>query len=338
MYQREPLPYYAGPVSFFRTPSIEFDQVKEGMAVVLGVPIDNAITFGRVGARFGPRAIREISMRGRPIHETAEDQMRIDVDTGIGLRLKHDTPVADLGDFNIYPADLMKTTESVIEGMAEVTKRGAFPVVLGGDHYVAYPSFEGFARGFAERNPDARLGYIHLDSHTDFYDDFGDLGGRYNHGTCVRRISENPIISLKNMSWVGLVGTGLTLDQYRLRRDHNLTMLTAKDVRERGIHDVMREALEVAADGVDAVYISVDIDIVNVMESPGTGAIEFYSMGATDLLEAMGMLADYKELGALDLCEVSPPWDPTGRTEALAANGLLALLRPWLFDTVEIPE
>ena len=338
MYQREPQPYYAGPVSFFRTPNIEFDQVKEGMAVVAGVPIDNAITFGRTGARFGPRAIREISMRSRPIQETAEDKMRIDVDTGIGLRLKDNALVADLGDFNVYPADLMKTTESVIQGMAEVTKRGAFPVVLGGDHYVAYPSFEGFARGFVERNPNAKLGYIHLDSHTDFYDDFGDLGGRYNHGTCVRRISENPVISLKNMSWVGLVGTGLTLDQYRLRRDHNLTMLTAKDVRERGIRDVMRQAMDVAADGVDAVYVSVDIDIVNVMQAPGTGAVEFYSMNATDLIDAMDMFADYKELAALDLCEVSPGWDPTGRTDALAATGLMAMLRPWFFDTVEIPE
>ena len=338
MYQREPQPYYAGLVSFFRTPAIEFDQVKEGMAVIAGVPIDNAIPTGRVGARFGPRAIREASMRGRPIHETVEDKTRIDVDTGIGLRLKDDLAVADLGDFNIYPTDLMQTTESVIQGMTEVTKRGAFPLVLGGDHYVAYPSFEGYARGFAERNPNARLGYIHLDSHTDFYDALGPGGGRYNHGTCVRRISENPIISLKNMAWVGLSGTGLSLDQFRLRRDHNLKMLTSKDVRERGIKDVMRDAMEVAADGVDAVYVSVDIDIVSGVESPGTGVPEFFGIGALDFLEAMNMFADYKELGALDLCEVAPEWDPTGRTNMLAANGLLAVLRPWLYDIVENPE
>ncbi|HHZ61370.1 MAG TPA: hypothetical protein EYN53_01825, partial [Dehalococcoidia bacterium] len=59
--------------------------------------------------------------------------------------------IGDLGDFNIYPNDLMKTTESVIQGMSEVVKRGGFPVVMGGDHYVAYPSFEGYAKGFAER-------------------------------------------------------------------------------------------------------------------------------------------------------------------------------------------
>jgi len=306
--------------------------------VVAGVPIDNAIPTGRVGARFGPRAIRETSMRSLAIHETVENKTRIDVDTGIGVKLKDNPKVADLGDFNIYPTDLMKTTESVIQGMTELTKRGAFPLVLGGDHYVAYPSFEGYARGFAERNPNARLGYIHLDSHTDFYDTLGAGGDRYNHGTCVRRISENPIISLKNMAWVGLSGTGLDLGQYRLRRDQNLRMLTSKDVRERGIEDVMRDAMEVAADGVDAVYVSVDIDIVNGVDSPGTGVPEFFGIEATDFLKAMSMFADYKELGALDLCEVAPEWDPTGRTNMLAASGLLAVLRPWLYDIVEIPE
>jgi agmatinase len=87
----------------------------------------------------------------------------------------------------------MKTTESVTQGVAEVVTRGGFPVVMGGDHYVAYPSFEGFARGMAERKENARLGFIHIDVHTDFNDN-NSLGRRYHHGTMVRRISENPAI------------------------------------------------------------------------------------------------------------------------------------------------
>ena len=232
-----------------------------------------------------------------------------------------------MGDFNIYPTDLVKTTESVIQGMMELSKRGAFPVVLDGDHYVAYPSFEGFARGFAERKPNACLGYIHLDSHPDFYDTHA-AAGRYTHGTCVRRISENPTISYKNMTWVGLSGPGLDLDQYRMRRDHNLRMLTSKDIRERGIEEVMRDAMEVAADGVDAVYVSVDIDIVDASESPGTGSPEFHGIQASEFLEAMEMLGSFKELGALDLCEVAPEWDHSGRTDSLAARGLLNVLAP----------
>ena len=185
---------------------------------------------------------------------------------GLRLREKHD--VVDLGDFNVYPTDLMKTTDSVIAGMTEVTKRGALPIVLGGDHYVTYPSFTGFAKGLAERKPDARIGYIHIDSHSDFWDNWGELAGRYSHATMVRRITENPMIDFKNLAWVGL-NCGVDLDQIRLRRQHNLEMMTYLDNLERGIEQVMREAMEVASDGTDVVYVSVDIDVVDASESRG---------------------------------------------------------------------
>ena len=55
MYRRGPKPSYGGLVSFFGAPGIEFDQITEGQAVVVGFPIDNGIPVGRAGARFGPQ-------------------------------------------------------------------------------------------------------------------------------------------------------------------------------------------------------------------------------------------------------------------------------------------
>ena len=116
MYKREPLPYYGGLVSFFRSPGIEIEEVTEGLAVVAGVPIDNGMPFGRAGTRFGPRAIREASLGGGSASSATTDEERTTVDlvSGTARRLKDKPEVADLGDFNIYPTDLMKTTESVI--------------------------------------------------------------------------------------------------------------------------------------------------------------------------------------------------------------------------------
>ena len=336
MYKREPLPYYGGLVSFVRAPGIEFHEATEGLAVVAGVPIDNGIPLGRVGARFGPRAIRQESLDALIGHELTPERTIFDVATGQGLRLKDRLEVADAGDFNFYPTDLMKTTDSVIAGMTELVKRGAFPVVLGGDHYVTYPSFTGFAKGIAERTPDARIGYIHIDSHSDFEDSFSS-GSRYNHGTMVRRISENPMVSYKNLAWVGL-NDEVGLDQDRLRRAHNLKMMTYADNRERGIEQVMREAMDVASDGTDVVYVSVDIDVIDASESPGTGAPEYRGISAGEFLQIMDMLSRYEDLAAVDLCEVAPNWDYSGRTVKLATKGLVSLLSPRLFDEVELPE
>jgi agmatinase len=337
MTQQIPLPYYGGLVSFFRAPGISFDQIQEGMAVVTGVPIDNGIPTGRTGTRYGPRAIRQSSLHSAGYGGSPEN-VRYDLDTDVGLRPKENPQIADVGDLNIYPTDLMKTTASTIEGVTEISKRGGFPVVLGGDHYIAYPSFEGFAQGMAERKSNLRLGYIHIDSHTDFGDG-NAIGGRFTHGTCVRRISENTsVISLKNMAWVGINPPMLTVDQYRLYREHNLKMLTSLHIREMGIEQAMKQAMEVAADGVDAVYVSVDIDVVDASHSPGTGAPEFEGISGKDFLQVMDMLSEYEALGAIDLCEVAPNWDDSGRTVLLATRGLINTLSPRLFDKVEFSD
>ena len=336
MYKRDPIPDYGGLVSFFNAPSIELHEAKEGMAVVAGVPIDNGIPLGRVGTRFGPRAMREFSLGIPGIYEIQPERTTFDAATGEGLRLKDSYELYDAGDFNFFPTDLMKTTDSVIEGMTELVKRGAFPVVLGGDHYVTYPSFTGFAKGIAERKPDARIGYIHIDSHSDFRDTSA-LGGRYNHGSMVRRISENPMVSFSNLAWVGL-NSSLNTDQMRLRKAHNLKMMTYLDTRDRGIEQVMREAMEVASDGTDMVYVSVDIDVVDASEASGTGAIEFYGILASEFMQMMDMLSTYKDMAALDLCEVAPNWDHSGRTVMLATSGLVSLLAPRLFDKVQLSE
>jgi agmatinase len=336
MYEREVMPYYGGLVSFFRAPGIEVEDVTEGLAVVAGVPIDNGIPQGRVGARFGPRAIREASLGGRGMFESAIDNTRIHVDTGEALRMKDDLKLADLGDFNIYPTDLMRTTDSVIQGMSEVVKRGGFPIVLGGDHYVSYPSFTGFAKGMQERQHNVRLGYVHFDSHTDFRDETGSIGGRYTHGTMVRRISENPAIDFKNIVWVGLNGYGMNTDQYELKKEHNLRMLTSRNILQRGIEEIVREAMEAASDGVDAVYVSVDIDVVDASESPGTGAPEFEGIQAKEFLQAMSIINEYDTLRAFDLCEVAPEWDHSGRTVMLASRGITNVLAPRLFDKLDL--
>ena len=68
----------------------------------------------------------------------------------------------------------------------------------------------------------------------------------------VRRISENPMVSYKNLAWVGL-NSALTTDQQDLRRKHNLLMTTSRQIYEQGVEEIMQLAMDTAADGVDAV-------------------------------------------------------------------------------------
>ena len=94
--------------------------------------------------------------------------------------------------------------------------------------------------------------------------------------------------------------------------------------------------MEAASDGVDAVYVSVDIDVVDASESPGTGAPEFEGILAREFLQAMSIINEYDTLRAFDLCEVAPEWDLSGRTVMLASRGITNVLAPRLFDKLDL--
>jgi arginase family enzyme len=148
---------YVGIPSFFQCPVVEADAIRNGMAVVTGVPIDQGIVFGKPGTRFGPRAMRESSTSSRAFFAASPEHTQVDIDTNVALRVKDAPSLVDVGDVDIDPTDIMKTTDAVVRAVADVTRRGGMPVVLGGDHYIAYPSFEGFVRGMAERGSNPRV-------------------------------------------------------------------------------------------------------------------------------------------------------------------------------------
>ncbi len=322
---------YAGFPSFFDAPIKGHDEVQEGMTVIAGVPIDQGVVTARPGARYGPRGIREASMLFRGAYEVAGENTLADMDTGVFLKPKDKPNFADIGDFHITPTSIEKTTETVIDGVANIVKRGGFPVLLGGDHYVAYPGFAGFAKGMEERKSNPRLGYMHIDSHPDFRDEHG-IGGKYTHGTQARRLSETSYITYKNMAWVGLNGPVMDPLQYEIFKSQRLKVLSASVVHERGVAEVVKEAMETAADTTDGIYLTIDIDVVDGSESPGTGAPVYTGISAVEFLEMMDVLSGHDIIGAVDICEVSPPLDYEGRTTHLAASGLLGLLTPRIFD------
>jgi arginase family enzyme len=330
-------PGYAGIPTFFQAPYVELDGVRDGTTVVAGVPIDQGIITAKPGARFGPRAVREASQMPRAILAANVEHTWVDVDTGVALRLKDQLSLVDVGDFDIDPTDIMKTTWSVVEGVEAIVKRGGLPVVLGGDHYIAYPCFEGFVRGMSARKEGLRVGYLHVDTHSDFRFEYGPLG-RYNHATAARRVSENGAASYRNMAWLGLNGSVLDAEMYRTFRRNRLKMVTARMIRERGAREAVRDAMEGVASGVDAVYLTVDIDVVNGSEARGTGAPVFAGIDARTFLEMMEALSEYDIIRAIDLCEVAPGLDPSGTTADLAVAGLLTLLERRVFDRVDLGE
>lgn len=322
-------PSFSGINTFLRAPYVTADEVRCGDYVVSGVPYDTTIGT-RPGPRYAPNAIREAS-KHFIYHLCAIDGEVVDVCTKKRMLAPPKDIVKDIGDIRVYPADVMKTTEHVADVIASLVEKGAFPVTLGGDHYIAYPVVKGFARGLQKRRGQAvKIGYLHIDSHMDMYDE-NDTWGKYYQGSPARRISELPSFSLSNMVFVGLNGT-TGAECYDYAVNGGATLFTIDDLRTEGIRPLLEKAIAIASKGCDTVYATIDIDVLDQAYGCGTGSYVYGGITAVELLEIASILGETDCIGGIDLVEVSPPCDPTGSTNRLAASTLINFLKPRLFQ------
>ena len=324
-------PTFSGIDTFWRAQYVRPELVPSGHVAVMGAPNDMTMST-RPGTRYGPKAIRQNSCHFITQTRSAPTKEIVDVGTGKRIRIPDELPLVDCGDMIVYPNNLERTTVSLRETMHTLVTRGAFPIILGGDHYIAYPLFDGWGRALTESGRARRLGYLQIDGHLDAMDD-NKVWGKYWHGSNARRISELPFTSVRNMSWLGTNGFTWA-DEWDFVQAHSLKMLTTTHIRKLGIKEAARQAVEVAAEGVDAVYLSLDIDVVDFSLSPGTGSTNFGDITPVELLEAMDVLARYDIIKAFDVVEVAPTLDPAGITARLAATAIMTFLTPRLFEAL----
>jgi len=323
-------PSFSGIETFWRAPFILPQDVPSGYVAVLGVPHEMTLST-RAGTRHGPKAIRSHSChfisqtRATPIKEY------VDVATGERTRIPNDIRLVDAGDVLLYPNDLSRSAASITSTTRTIVERGALPVALGGDHYIAYPLVRGFCDGLRAARGCTRFGYIQIDAHLDAAGE-NLIWGRHWHGSNARLISELPGISKKNMAWIGINGATWT-DEWEFAHSDGACAISRPEIAKIGIASATRRALEVAASGTDAVYLSIDLDVVDVSLSPGVGSVNFGGITPSELLDAVAGLAKAEIIQGIDVVELCPPLDVSGVTGRLAAASVMTFLAPRLFDS-----
>ncbi len=314
--------------TLFAAPGGSARDLAAGRIGVVGMPNDWTHS-SRIGAREGPAALREAS--SDIARALAENGTLIDPGNGGLWRWRSDVLV-DCGDAEVSPMSVMATTEAIATMTKAVTAQGAIPLALGGDHYNSYPACLGYSRALAAADPDARFGYIQIDGHLDYSDRLGAWGD-HNHATNARRIAELPNVDVTNMAWIGITGwvdgtdlTGIEAGGGRI--------FSSGDVHDQGPAAVARAALAHAMRGVDQLYLSIDVDAMDAGYLPGTGSIVPSAITPRQYCQMLDVLAA-APLAGLDICEVAPGLDPSGRTQRIAAHMLLRVLWRHLLAPVE---
>ncbi|HEX9247584.1 MAG TPA: agmatinase [bacterium] len=292
-------PRYAQLSTFMRLP---YQKDPRGLDVaILGIPFDGGVSF-RPGARFGPKEIRSNSLLIRPYHPVLR--------TSPFSRLR----VADCGDVDPNPLDIVDTYGRIEAAVGEVLAAGAIPACVGGDHSISLA----ILRAVARRHGAVAL--VHFDSHQDMWEEY--FGNRYFHGTPFRRALEEGLYQPRATVQFGIRGPVYGEGDFELGETQGVTVVRAEEIHGQGVAAALSR-LDVVRGR--KVYVSFDIDSVDPAFAPGTGTPEVGGLSSAQTLELLRGLAGL-DIVAFDIVEVSPPYDQSGITAMLAANVLFELL------------
>ncbi len=287
-------PRFAGSPTFFRLP---MQAEIQGLDVaVTGIPFDGAASF-RPGARFGPRAIREMSSLLRPYNRV------LDIDPYKVLN------VADVGDCPVNPFNTIETLDLIAGRIADTIAAGALPLSFGGDHLVALGALRGVAR---------RLGpvaVLQFDAHLDTWDMY--FGSKYTHGSFMRRAIEENVVDAAHTLQVGIRGPLFGSQDLADVRALGIEILPMDAIVDWPV-DRIAETIH-ARIGDVPVYITFDVDGVDPAFAPGTGTPEIGGLTSQQAIALLHRLNGLNIVGA-DIVEVAPQYDPAGITALFAAR------------------
>jgi len=278
--------------------------------VIVGAPIDSG-TSHRSGAKFGPQAIRGGDYLP---HDASRPHLALRTD---GLK---DLKVVDAGDLMMPGGDLGASLAVLRQATEKISRAGAIPVILGGDHSVSSAD----VAGIANHRGHGKISMIHFDAHADT----GDLhfGALIGHGTPMRRLIEDGYVRGDRFLQLGLRGYWPDEVTLAWMRDQGMRSYEMTEIHHRGLNTVLDESFATLTDGCDGVFLSVDIDVVDPGMAPGTGTPEPGGMTSRELLEAVRRICLELPVVGIDVVEVAPAFDSADITAILANRVVLEAL------------
>ncbi|MCZ6474340.1 MAG: agmatinase [SAR324 cluster bacterium] len=297
---------FVGIPTFLRSDiCTNLDELNADIAV-LGVPTDEGSPF-MAGSRFGPRALREHSLR----FAAGDGFYNIDNGKHFLVDEMKNRRIVDVGDSDILPTNVEGTFENITADVRLILEKGAMPVVMGGDHAITYP----VVRAFDGHGP---LSVIHFDAHIDYAPFIHDL--RYTNAHAFRLI--RPLPFMKEMIQVGirsLRSTQETVDDSRNDGNRVVTMGEFHALGPVGLAQLLPQD--------SRCYVSIDVDALDISLVPGCVSAEPNGMLYAELRDTLAAIAEHLDVVGFDFVEVNPQMDvATGVTAYLGAHTMVEFL------------
>ena len=294
-------------------------------ATIIGVPMD--LGAGRRGVDMGPSVIRIAGLNqalGRLGYEVT--------DVGnIPVRPPEAMPRGNTHAH--YLPEIAAACEELSRMVEQSLQDGAIPVVIGGDHSIAIGSASGVASYYSKKNQ--KIGIIWLDAHTDINTPDTSPSGNIHGmplaallGFGARELTHvggfAPKVHPENTVIIG--ARSVDPGEKEIIRKLGIRVFTMTELDEKGMANVIEEAIRIASSGTVGFHATLDMDFVDPYYAPGVGTREPGGATYRETHLAMEKIADSARMVSLELTEVNPLYDTANQTAQMAVEFILSAL------------
>ena len=290
---------------------------------IIGVPMD--LGASRRGVDMGPSALRVAGLQTKlkQLGRQVEDEGNVAV------------PQAEEQPYGEKKARYLDEIAQTCKGLAEIVRKtldeDMLPLVLGGDHSIAVGTVAGAAAHFHKAGK--RVGVIWLDAHGDMNTPDSSPSGNV-HGMPLASIMGSgppelvdlagvkPMVDSRNVALVGI--RDLDSKERRFAKESGVHVFTRRDIDERGMREVMAEAIRFATDDTAGICVSLDMDFVDPSDAPGVGTPVRGGVTYREAHLALEMIADSRAMVSFELVEINPVIDLHNTTALLGVELVLS--------------
>jgi arginase len=290
---------------------------------IIGVPMD--LGASRRGVDMGPSALRvgglayNLKQMGLQVEDIGNIPVKQPEEQHYGEKKAK------------YLNEIAETCQGLATIVEKTLDEGMIPIVMGGDHSIAVGTVGGVSRHFQKK--EKRIGLIWLDAHADMNtpdtSPSGNIHGMplasivgFGPGELTDLVGPKPMVNPRNVCIVG--ARDIDTKEKHIIKESGVHVFTMRDLDERGMREVMAEALRFAGDETDGIAVSLDLDFVDPTDAPGVGTPVRGGVTYRESHLAMEMLADSKAVISLEVVEVNPVIDQHNQTAVLGVELLLS--------------
>ncbi|MED4226363.1 agmatinase family protein [Neobacillus cucumis] len=263
------------------------DQARRADIVVVGVPLSRS-SISPSGASEFPDAFRR-SWKGFTTYNIEDD-----VDLAVLTAL-------DVGDVRMHVTDIHRCHDNIVEASATIHRNFPSSIVsaIGGDHSITAMMVKGLQWG----KPKEKIGIIQFDTHFNLRS-LAENGP--SNGTPMRNLIENGVIEGSNLYNIGLHGFFNTKDLKQYADQLGVNYFTIRQAKKKGIEETVSHCLKELEKKVDLIYLTVDMDVLDIAYAPGVPASTPGGMTTAELLEGVRIAALHPKVKAIDLVCLDP--------------------------------